>query len=216
MSEQKESLLKLNGLIAFKVGMSRVFNEEGIAIPVTVLRFDPWIVTQIKTKQNDGYDAIQVSCKAKRAGRTSKAEKGHCSKGGFENGAYFTQEIRQELPQGISLGQRLDIESIQKGDCVKITGVSKGHGFSGVVKRHGFAGGPAAHGSKFHRRPGSVGNRTWPGRVLKGKRLPGHYGCDTVTLKNIDIVDVIKEKNVLLVKGSVPGARNSLVRIYKG
>lgn len=208
--------IKLNGLFAFKVGMSTFFDETGQVIPVTVLKYEPLTVSQVKTKERDGYDAIQVSCKPKRATRTRASERGHLKKSGFENGAYFVKEVRQDLPEGIAVGNKVALESLAKGDVVKISARSKGRGFAGVVKRHGFGGGPGAHGSTFHRRPGSVGNRTWPGRVMKGKRFPGHFGDEMVSVKNVKVVDVLPEMGVLMVKGAVPGARNSLVRLVKG
>jgi large subunit ribosomal protein L3 len=207
--------VKLNGLYAHKVGMSQVFSETGEAIPVTVLKVEPWVISQLKTKETDGYTAIQVASRPKRALNSTKAEKGHLSKAGFENGAYFVKELRQEFPEGIQVGQKLSIDSLVKGDVVRITSRSKGRGFAGSVKRHGFAGGPASHGSKFHRQPGSSGNRTWPGRVMPGKRFPGHLGDDTVTVRNVRIIDVLSDDGILLVKGPVPGARNTLVKLVK-
>lgn len=221
MSEQNEAGtqttngLQLNGLFAFKEGMATVYNDAGEAIPVTVLRYDPWVVSQIKTKENDGYEALQVACKPTKAKNTSKAQKNHLSKAGFENAAQYIRELRVSIPEGAAVGMKVAIESLKKGDVVKMTGVSKGHGFAGVQKRHNFAGGPASHGSKFHRRPGSSGNRTWPGRVMPGKKFPGHFGDETVTVKNVVVVDVLPQENVLMVKGPVPGARNSLVRMVK-
>lgn len=207
--------VKLNGLFAFKEGMATVYNNQGQAVPVTVLRYEPWFVSQVKTKENDGYCAVQLACSPKKAKNSNSSEKGHAKKFGFENGASWVREIRQDLPEGLALGSKVSIQSLVKGDFVKITGTSKGHGFAGSQKRFNFAGGPASHGSKFHRQPGSVGNRTWPGRVMPGKKFPGHYGDETVTFKNIEIVEVLPEEGVLMVKGSVPGARNSLVRLVK-
>lgn len=208
--------LKLNGIFAFKEGMATVYNEQGEAVPVTVLRYEPWFVTQIKTNENDGYEAVQLACKPKKAKNATKAEKGHFSKGGFENGASFVKELRQALPEGVALGAAVSIDSVVKGDIVKITARSKGKGFAGSVKRWNFAGGPASHGSKFHRRPGSSGNRTWPGRVMPGKKFPGHLGNENVTVKNVEIVDVIPSEGVVMVKGPVPGSRNTLVKMVKG
>lgn len=207
--------VKLNGLFAHKVGMSQVYGETGEAIPVTVLKMEPWVVSQVKTKEKDGYAAVQIASRPKKALNSSKAEKGHLSKAGFENGAYFVKEIRQELPEGAQVGSRVAIDTLAKGDVVRLTSRSKGRGFAGSVKRHGFAGGPAAHGSKFHRQPGSSGNRTWPGRVMPGKRFPGHLGDETVTVRNVRIIDVMPEQGILLVKGPVPGARNTLVKLVK-
>lgn len=207
--------LKLNGIYAFKVGMSSVYSEAGINIPVTVLRYEPWIVSQLKTQETDGYSAVQIACRSKKAKRTTKAEANHLKKAGFENGAYFSREIRQALPEGVEVGQKVSINSFQVGDKLKITSKSKGRGFTGVVKRHNFAGGPASHGSGFHRRPGSIGNCEYPGRVMAGRKMPGHFGDDVVTVKNVELVSILPEENVLLVKGPVPGARQTLVKLVR-
>lgn len=207
--------LKLQGGFATKLGMSSVYSENGEVIPVTVLKYDPWIVTQVKTKEKEGYEAVQIASGPKKAKNSNQAEKGHLKGSGFENGAKFVFEIRQSLPDGVKVGDKVDIDTFSKGDKVRLTSRSKGRGFAGVIKRWGFGGGPAAHGSKFHRQPGSIGNRTWPGRVMPGRKLPGHFGDEKVTVKNVEIVDVIKEDSVLLVKGPVPGARNSLVKMMK-
>lgn len=207
--------LKLNGLYAFKEGMATIYNEQGEAVPVTVLRFEPWYVAQVKTTENDGYEAVQLACRPTKAKNSGKAEKGHLGKAGFENGAAFVKEIRQALPAEAAVGSQLSIESLNKGDIVKVTSRSKGRGFTSSMKRWNTAGGPASHGSKFHRRPGSSGNRTWPGRVMPGKKFPGHWGDETVTVKNVEIVQVIPSENVLMVRGPVPGARNSLVKLVR-
>jgi large subunit ribosomal protein L3 len=207
--------LKLNGLFAFKEGMSTIYNDQGEAVPVTVLRYEPWIVSQIKTNDTDGYDAVQLACQPKKAKNSTSAEKGHLTKAGFENGARFVKELRQELPAGAAIGTSLSIDSLVKGDFVKITSKSKGKGFAGSMKRWNFAGGPASHGSKFHRRPGSSGNRTWPGRVMPGKKFPGHLGNETVTVRNVEVVEINSAESVLLVKGPVPGARNTLVKLVR-
>jgi large subunit ribosomal protein L3 len=207
--------VKLNGLFAHKLGMSSVYGDNGEAIPVTVLKMEAWIVSQVKTKEKDGYTAVQIASRPKKAVNSTQAEKGHLSKAGFENGAHFVKEIRQDLPEGVQVGQRVAIESVAKGDIVRITSRSKGKGFAGSVKRHNFAGGPAAHGSKFHRQPGSSGNRTWPGRVMPGKKFPGHLGDETCTVTNVRIVDVLPAEGIVLVKGPVPGARNTLVKLVK-
>lgn len=224
MSEQNENAteatassgaLKLNGLFAFKEGMATVYNDKGEAVPVTVLRYEPWVVSQIKTPEKDGYAAVQIACRPKKAKNSTKAENGHFKKAGLETGAAFVKELRQELPQNLSLGSQVSIESLSVGDVVKITGRTKGHGFQGSQKRHNFAGGPASHGSKFHRRPGSSGNRTWPGRVMPGKKFPGHYGDEICTVKSVVVVQVLPAEGVLMVKGPVPGARNSLVKMVR-
>jgi large subunit ribosomal protein L3 len=215
VSENNTQEIKLNGLFAFKEGMATIFNETGEAIPVTVLRYEPWFVSQVKTKEKDGYEAVQLACSSKKAKNSNKAEKGHFAKTGLENGAHFIKEMRQTLPEGTSVGSTLSIESLTKGDVVKMTSKSKGKGFAGVVKRWNFAGGPATHGSHFHRQPGSSGNRTWPGRVMPGKKFPGHLGDETVTLRNVEIVEVNSAEKIVMVKGPVPGARNTLVKLVK-
>ncbi len=207
--------VKLQGLFLKKVGMTSVFGDAGEMIPVTVLKMEPWIVSQVKTVESDGYSAVQIASEPKKAVRTSKAERGHLKGAGFENGAKFVREIRQDIAGDLKVGARVSIDSLAKGDSVKITAVSKGKGFQGSVRRWNFAGGPAAHGSKFHRQPGSSGNRTWPGRVMPGKKFPGHLGAETVSVKNVQIVDVLADESVILVKGPVPGARNTLVRLVK-
>lgn len=204
--------VQLNGLFAFKVGMSAIY-EEGERIPVTILKYEPMVVSQVKTKEKDGYASVQVAFVPSRATRVTSAQKKKLSKAGFENGAKFVRELRTE--GAAEVGQKVALETLKKGDTIKITARSRGRGFSGAVERWNFNGGPASHGSGFHRKPGSVGNRTWPGRVIPGKRMAGQYGDETVTIKNAKIVEVIAEENVLMVRGSVPGARNSLVRLMK-
>ena len=146
----------------------------------------------------------------------STAEKNHLAAAGFETGAQYVKELRQdELPSDLKLGDSISIDTLVKGDVVKITSKSKGHGFQGSIRRWNFAGGPATHGSKFHRRPGSSGNRTWPGRVMPGKKFPGHWGDENITVRNVEVIDVNAADGVLLVKGPVPGSKNTLVRLVK-
>lgn len=209
--------IKLNGLFAFKEGMATVFNDKGEAVPVTVLRYETWKVSQIKTQEKDGYTAVQLAGVPKKSKNASGAETQHLKAAGFESGAQYVRELRTDsIPDGLKLGDSLSIDTLAKGDVVKITSTSKGHGFQGSVRRWNFAGGPATHGSKFHRRPGSSGNRTWPGRVMPGKKFPGHWGDETITVKNVVVVDVIPSEGVVLVKGPVPGSKNTLVRLVKG
>ena len=209
--------IKLNGLFAFKEGMATVYNEKGEAVPVTVLRYETWKVSQIKTQDKDGYTAVQLAAVPKKSKNASTAETQHLKAAGFESGAKYVKELRStNLPDGLKLGDSLSIDTLAKGDVVKITSTSKGHGFQGSVRRWNFAGGPATHGSKFHRRPGSSGNRTWPGRVMPGKKFPGHWGDETITVKNVVVVDVIASEGVVLVKGPVPGSKNTLVKLVKG
>ncbi len=206
---------KLKGLFAFKEGMSTIYTESGEAIPVTILRYETWVVSQVKTQDSDGYTAVQIACRPKKAKNSSGAMAGHLKAAGFEGSASLVREIRQAV-DGVTVGQKVGIDSLAAGDSVSLTGTSKGRGFQGSVRRWNFAGGPATHGSKFHRRPGSSGNRTWPGRVMPGKKFPGHWGDETITVKNVEVVKVLADDGVVLVKGPVPGARNSLVRLLKG
>ena len=203
--------VKLSGLYAFKLAMSSIYDEKGKFTPVTFLEVKPWKVSQIKQKEKTGYNSVQVACMPQKNKRSSKALKAHLSPAGFEEGARYVREIRQDSVDNIEVGQTISIHSIQKGDKVKLQAVSKGHGFAGVVKRWGFRGGPASHGSKTHRTSGSIGNRTEPARVMPGKKMAGHYGVEKVSLRNVQVMDVVEEKNLIVVRGPVPGARNSLV-----
>ncbi len=214
-SEATASGVKLEALYAFKEGMATVYNDKGEAIPVTVLRYEPFKISQIKTVENDGYEAVQVAGSAQKLKNSDKAQMGHLKAAGFDAGVKVVREIRQKAPAGATVGSDVSIESLTKGDVVKITSKSKGKGFQGSIRRWNFAGGPATHGSKFHRRPGSSGNRTWPGRVMPGKKFPGHLGDETVTVRNVVVVDVLVNDGVLIVKGPVPGSKNSLVRLVK-
>lgn len=215
MSETQETsgLVKFNGLFAFKVGMTSYVTEGGVVEAATVLRYEPWVVSQIKTVEKDGYAATQLACRPKKASRTTKAENNALKAAGFENGAYFKRELR-EVVEGATVGSKVDINSLAVGDKLKVTATSKGKGFEGVVKRWNMGGGPQTHGSGFHRRPGSSGNRTWPGRIMPGKKFPGHLGDETTTVKS-QVIDVVPEENVIVVRGSVPGAKNSLVKLMK-
>ena len=207
--------VKLNGLFAFKLGMSSIYDEKGRWTAVTLLKFRPWHVSQVKTVKKEGYTSIQLACTAQKNKRCSRALVRHLSPAGFKEGALHVREIRQKEVEGISPGQVLSIHSLQKGDVVSLSSVSKGHGFAGVVKRWGFKGGPASHGAKTHRTSGSIGNRTEPGRVQPGKKMAGRYGGEHTTLRSVKLLDVLENQNLLVVKGSVPGARNSLVYLRK-
>lgn len=212
---QSSAGLKLNGLYAFKEGMATIYNEKGEAIPVTVLRYETWKVAQVKTVEKDGYSAVQIAAVPKKAKNSSQAEVGHVKAAGFETGVRYIKEIRQDVSADVKLGDVISIDSLAKGDFVKITSKSKGKGFQGSIRRWNFAGGPATHGSKFHRKPGSSGNRTWPGRVMPGKKFPGHLGDETVTVRNVQIVEINSAEGVVIVKGPVPGSKNTLVKLIK-
>lgn len=214
MSENSQgTTVNLNGLYLFKEGMATVYGSQGESIPVTVLRYEQNIVSQVKNKAKDGYDSVQVALSPLKGKNSNKAEVGHLKKAGLEVATRFVREFRGESEA--TVGAVVSIESIAKGDVVKVTSVSKGKGFAGSVKRFGFAGGPASHGSKFHRQPGSSGNRTWPGRVMPGKKFPGHLGSKSITVKNVQVVEVMASEGVILVKGPIPGARNTLVKMVK-
>ena len=202
------------GIMGRKIGMTRVYDENGRAIPVTVIEAGPCTVLQKKTEGKEGYNAIQVGFIEKKASRLNKPEAGHFKRSGG-NGYYYIKEFRVANPDAYDVGQRVTLsELFAIGDLVDISGNSKGRGFQGVVKRHGFSGGRKTHGSNFHRAPGSIGCSAWPSRVLKGKRLPGRMGNDLVTQKNLKIIDVRLEENILLVHGTTPGSENSILNIY--
>ncbi len=194
--------------------MTRIYNENGRSIPVTVIEAGPCTILQKKTEAKEGYNAIQVGFLEKKQARLNKPESGHFKRSGGK-GFYHVREFRVADPESFDLGQEINLnEVLQIGDKVDITGKVKGRGFQGVMKRHGFAGGKASHGSGFHRAPGSIGCSAYPGRVIKGKKMPGRMGNNTVTQKNLTIIDIRDEENVLLVEGTVPGAKNGLLSIY--
>ena len=212
-AKPEEKGVQLPGLYAFKLAMSSIYDEKGSVTPVTFLQVKPWVVTQVKQAEKEGYNSVQIACVSEKKAR-KKAFSKHLSKAKVA-GASHIREIRCKDPQDIEIGQRVAINSIQKGDQIKLQAISKGHGFAGVVKRWGFKGGPASHGSKVHRVGGSIGNRTEPGRVQPGKKMPGHYGAEKISIKNVKVMDVISDKNLIVVKGPVPGSRNSLVFLSK-
>ena len=205
---------KTMGILGKKIGMTRVYNELGQVIPVTVVEAGPCKVLQVKSEGTDGYNAIQVGFGAKKAARVNKPEAGHLKKSDSE-GFYHIREFRVQDVAAYEVGQELSIDALFNiGDIVDVQGTSKGFGFQGVVKRHGFKGGRATHGSMFHRAPGSIGCSAWPSRVIKGKKLPGRMGNQTVLKKNVIVVDIRTDENVVLLKGSVPGAKNGLLKIF--
>ena len=202
------------GLLGKKIGMTRVYSEQGQAIPVTVIEAGPCVVLQKKTEARDGYNAIQVGFDPKKESRINKPQTGHFKASG-KGGFYHIKEFRVVDPDAYELGQEIQLaELIKIGDEVHISGKSKGRGFQGVIKRYGFKGGRKTHGSMFHRRPGSIGCSATPSRVVKGKKMPGRMGNDLLTKKNLTVVDVRADENILLVKGSVPGAKQGLLQIY--
>lgn len=199
------------GILGRKLGMTQVFTKSGKLIPVTVIEVEPNVVTQIKTIENDGYEAVQLGFDTKREKLATKASIGHTNKANTTPKRFF-REIRGVEINNYSLGQEISCDIFEAGEVVDVTGTTKGHGFQGVIKRHGQSRGPMGHGSHYHRRPGSMGTMR-PMRVFKAKKLPGHMGVLTVTIQNLEIVSVDKENNVILVKGNVPGPKKSLVII---
>jgi large subunit ribosomal protein L3 len=203
------------GLIGKKIGMTRIFDEEGQQIPVTVIEAGPCPVMSVRSGERDGYDAIQLGYGAKKAKRTPSGEMGHAAKSGLEAAPRLMREFRIGNGEEYEVGQQLTVELFEAGDRVKVTGRSKGRGFQGVVKRHGFKGRPGSHGHPMSRNPGSMGPGTDPSRVIKGKKLPGRMGGDRTTIRNLQVVRVDGERNLLFVKGGVPGARHGYVLISK-
>lgn len=203
------------GLIGKKLGMTRVFTDEGRSVPVTVLEAGPCPVLQVKSEQSDGYSAVQVGFGAKKHKRTSKAEMGHASKAGLDAAPRLVREFPAGEGDAYEPGQELTVEMFEAGQRVRVTGVSKGKGFQGVVKRHGFTGRPASHGHPMSRTPGSMGPGTDPSRVIKGKKLPGRMGGKRRTVRHLQVVRVDSERNLLFIQGGVPGSRNSYVLIRK-
>lgn len=200
----------MKGILGRKVGMTEVFTKEGKVVPVTVIEVEPNVVTQVKSVETDGYNAIQLGVCDKKEKNATKASIGHAKKANTTP-KRFLKEIR-DYEGSYNLGDTISADLFTAGEVVDVTGTSKGHGTQGVIKRHGQASGPSAHGSRYHRRPGSMGTMR-PMRVLPGKKLPGHMGVDTVTIQNLVIVDVNAQENYILVSGNVPGAKKSLVLI---
>jgi 50S ribosomal protein L3, bacterial len=199
-------------ILATKVGMTQIFNEDGVLTPVTVLQAGPCNVTQIKTVDNDGYSAIQVGFMDKREKLVNKPVKGHFDKAGVSY-KRFVREFKFEDADAYEMGQEIKADIFENGDKVDVTAISKGKGFQGAIKRHGFHRGPMTHGSKFHRHQGSSGSASDPSKVFKGKKMPGQMGNKKITIQNLEIVRVDSENNLLLIKGAVPGPKKSLVTI---
>ena len=204
----------MNGLLGKKVGMTQIFTEEGNVIPVTVIEAGPMVITQIKNVENDGYNAVQVGFGDAKEKSLNKPQKGQFEKAGVSFKKHL-REFRVENSSEYTVGQEISADMFATGQKVDVTGISKGKGFQGVIKRHGQSRGPETHGSRYHRRPGSMGACATPGRVFKGKKLAGHMGVDKVTIQNLEVVRVDAEKNLVLVKGAIPGPKRSLVTIKK-
>ena len=201
--------MAIEGIIGKKVGMTQVFEEDGVLVPVTVIQAGPCLVVQKKTTEKDGYDAVQVGLVEKISNRrVTSAQRGH-----FEKAGIPPMRTLVELPYNgdANVGDKVQVDIFKPGDTIDVIGQSKGKGFQGVVKRHHFKGGRASHGSMFHRAPGSIGASAFPSRVIKGMRMGGRMGGDQVTVKNLRVTKVDAENNLLYVRGAVPGARNGLV-----
>ncbi len=200
------------GILGRKLGMTQVFDETGRMLPVTVVEAGPCCVVQVKTKEKEGYEAVKVGfSEIKKEKNVSKPMGGVFRKAGLK-----PCRILREFPIGdMKVGEFVTVEKFKKGDVISVTGVSKGKGFQGVMKRHNYAGGPATHGSMFYRAPGSIGASSFPSRVWKNKGLPGHMGSETVTVKNLKVVDVKAEQNLLLILGAVPGSKGTYLEIRK-
>ena len=199
-------------ILATKVGMTQIFNEDGVLTPVTVLQAGPCVVTQVKTVENDGYSAVQVGFVDKREKLVNKPLKGHFDKAGVSYKRYV-REFKLEDAEGYAVAQEIKADVFTAGDKIDATAISKGKGFQGAIKRHGQSRGPMTHGSTFHRHAGSNGSASDPSKVFKGKKMPGQMGNKQVTIQNLEVVKVDAENNLLLVKGAVPGPKKSLVKI---
>ena len=205
----------MRGLIGKKIGMTQVFSENGILVPVTVVEAGPCVVTQVKTKNSDGYDAVQIGYSDLKNKHTNKPLSGHFKKANV-SAKRFLAEFQPVSNYDYKAGQQFGVSLFKKGELVSVTGTSKGKGFSGVMKRHGFGGGPKTHGQREHpRSAGSIGQASDPSRVFKGMKMAGQYGNKKVSTRNLEIVSVLSQDNQLLIKGAIPGANNSIVYITK-
>jgi large subunit ribosomal protein L3 len=203
------------GLIGKKLGMTRIFDNDGLAVPVTVIEAGPCFVVQKKTAAKDGYDALQMGFDRRSLGKCNKPAKGHLEKHEAKSGFKYLREFRVAEAEGFEAGQEITVEQFVIGDRVDVIGTSKGKGFAGTIKRWNFHRGPMGHGSMSHRAPGSIGASAYPSRVVKGKKMPGHMGNVRVTMKNLEVVDVRPEENLLVVRGAIPGPNQGLVLIQK-
>ena len=199
-------------IIGKKIGMTQIFDETGKVIPVTVIEAGPCVVAQVKTVETDGYNAIQLGFGDVKENKVNKPVKGHFTKGSVTPKKHL-REFRVDSIESYKVGDEVKADTFVAGDKIDVQGTSKGKGFQGVIKRHGQSRGPMGHGSMYHRRPGSMGPTSTPGRVFKGKKLPGHMGVQTITIQNLDVVRVDMDKNVILVKGSVPGVKGAILKI---
>ncbi len=202
----------INAIYGTKVGMTQLFDEDGKVIPVTVIEAAPNTVCQIKTTDTDGYEAVQLGFGTIKEKHLNKPMTGHFAKHGVEPTRHL-REVRVDSAAEHELGEKVTVANFAEVKKVDVTGTSKGKGFAGVMRRYNFGGGPGGHGAHFHRAPGSIGQCASPSRVFKGVRLPGHMGCDTITTKNLEVVRVDEDMNLILLKGAVPGGKNGVVRI---
>lgn len=202
----------INAIYGKKIGMTQLFDEDGKVIPVTVIEVAPNKVCQVKTTATDGYEAVQLGFGTIKEQKVNKPMAGHFAKQGVEPVRYL-REVRVADAAEHTVGEEVTVANFAEVKKVDVTGTSKGKGFAGVMRRYGFGGGPGGHGAHFHRAPGSVGQCAYPSRVFKGVRLPGHMGCDTVTTKNLEVVRVDEDMNLIMLKGAVPGGKNGVVRI---
>lgn len=202
----------INAIYGKKIGMTQLFDEDGKVIPVTVIEAAPNKVCQVKTTATDGYEAVQLGFGTIKEQKVNKPMAGHFAKQGVEPVRYL-REVRVADGAEHTVGEEVTVANFAEVKKVDVTGTSKGKGFAGVIRRYGFGGGPGGHGAHFHRAPGSVGQCAYPSRVFKGVRLPGHMGCDTVTTKNLEVVRVDEDMNLIMLKGAVPGGKNGVVRI---
>ncbi len=212
MSEAKVSLPAVYGL---KAGMTRIFDESGKHVPVTVIKLIPNVISQVKTTETDGYNAYQVAFNEKREKLVTTPVKGHLKKANIDKTLTRFSELKSDEVSVDNLGKELSLEDFNASTFVDVTGTTKGKGFAGVMKKYNFSGGPASHGHKFHRTTGSIGNRATPGRVFKQKKMPGHMGVITKTIQNLQVVELNEEQGYMLIRGSVPGSKNGFVRIAK-
>lgn len=203
----------MKGILGKKLGMTQYFNESGEIVPVTVVEVTPNYVVQKKIKEKEGYNALQLGFGEKKITRVTKPMLGHFKKAG-ERAFYFLKEVKFDNVEQFEVGQQISVSDVfSEGEFIDVTALSKGKGFQGVMKRHNFKGGRATHGSMFHRAPGSAGSSAFPSRVWKGKRYPGHMGNERVTIQNLKIEKIFADRNIVLIRGAIPGANNSLVII---
>ena len=202
-------------LIGKKLGMTQIFSDNGAAVPVTVVEAGPCPIVQVKTPDDAGYAAVQLGFGEQKDKNASKAERGHATKAGLEHAPQLLKEFKVADASEYAVGQNLTVEQFQAGDKIKVVGTTKGRGFQGVVKRHGFRGRPGSHGHPRSRNPGSLGPGTDPSRVIKGKKMPGQYGDEQMTAMNLRVEKVDAERNLIYIRGGVPGARNSVLYIKK-